>query len=166
MKSLEDRFWSKVIIQPGCWKWFGAKKDGGYGVLGKGRRNEGLIRATHVSWIYHNGPITEGLIIRQSCDNPECCNPQHLLLGTYKDNMQDCLDRGRAYRNPNYGEQHHSTKLTDEQLKVIQEEWKLAPPKRHGRVAYRNRLAKQFNVTDTTIKAVVAGTARRFKHHD
>lgn len=165
MKSLEERFRSKVNKTSGCWLWTGARNSGGYGVIGRGHRSEGLIRASHVSWIIHNEWLPPGLWVLHRCDNPPCINPDHLFLGTPKDNMHDCLQKGRARRNPNYGEQHHSTKLTDAQIEEIRQAWLAAPPRRHGRVAFREQLMLRYGVTGTTIKAVVRGSARRQRTH-
>ena len=47
-------------------------------------------------WEAHNAePIPDGQVIRHTCDNPACCNPNHLLLGTMQDNVADMFDRGR-----------------------------------------------------------------------
>ena len=47
-------------------------------------------------WEIHNAePIPEGLIVRHTCDNPPCCNPEHLILGTHQDNTDDMYQRNR-----------------------------------------------------------------------
>ena len=163
MIPVETRFWNKVKKSDGCWIWLGAKHPAGYGVLGKGRRGAGNIRASHVSWVIHKGAIPTGQWLLHKCDNPACVNPEHLFLGDHTDNMRDCVAKGRARRNPHYGEDHHSTKLTDAQVAQIKREWQDAPSRRHGRVAFRAKLCKKYGVTDTTIKGVVGGYARRVK---
>lgn len=101
IKSLEERYWDKVEIKEGCWGWKGATHEWGYGLLGKGRRKEGLIRATHVSWKIHTGKnVPTGLWVLHKCDNPPCTNPKHLFLGTSKDNVLDMWKKGRAVPPP------------------------------------------------------------------
>ena len=54
------------------------------------------IRATHHQWEFsHATKIPEGKIIRHTCDNPPCVNPEHLLVGTHKENTNDMIERGR-----------------------------------------------------------------------
>jgi predicted HTH domain antitoxin len=54
-----------------------------------------MARAHKVAWILTNGPIPNGLMVCHKCDNPPCCNPNHLFLGTQTENMQDALAKGR-----------------------------------------------------------------------
>lgn len=89
------RFLSKVIMtESGCWGWFtrnGPLKKGYSKMVIAGRTESGH----KVSWVIHNGPIPEGLIVMHRCDNTVCTNPDHLQVGTYKDNMTDMISKGR-----------------------------------------------------------------------
>ena len=70
----------------------------GYGRLTVGSVTNGTKRtvSTHrVVWAEANGPIPEGLLVRHSCDNPPCVNIEHLLIGTWADNVADMVERGR-----------------------------------------------------------------------
>ena len=79
-----------------CWSWSGAKDSKGYGTLSNRDRGVSSPEKAHrVSYEKHNGEIPKGMIVRHKCDNPECTNPEHLEVGTQKDNMQDCSKRGR-----------------------------------------------------------------------
>lgn len=98
---LEERFWAGVKKTETCWLWIKANNGGDgrthiYGVMGRGRRGEGLIRTHRYSWELHNGPIPEGLCVLHRCDEPLCIRPDHLFLGTLKDNTQDMVTKGRA----------------------------------------------------------------------
>jgi len=76
-----------------CWVWIGRTTDDGYGTLcWKGNDH---VRAHRLAWELANGPILEGLWVLHHCDNPPCCNPRHLFLGTAKDNRQDDMRKGR-----------------------------------------------------------------------
>lgn len=85
------KFEDSYIPEPnsGCWLWTGASGgEAGYGSLGG-------MRAHRVSHVIYNGDIPEGILVRHKCDNSACVNPDHLELGTYQDNMNDCIARGR-----------------------------------------------------------------------
>jgi hypothetical protein len=92
------RFWSKVQRAAGCWEWQAGKFRNGYGMFGAGRFPDGRsdTRYTHrVAYELTHGPIPNGLQVLHTCDNPPCCNPAHLQLGTHLDNMQDSARKGR-----------------------------------------------------------------------
>jgi hypothetical protein len=82
------------IPEIGCWIWLGAIKSYGYGSI-KYRNKD--MRANRVSWLAFKGEIPKGLCVLHHCDNPACVNPDHLFLGTLKDNMQDCIKKGRRH---------------------------------------------------------------------
>lgn len=91
--SDECRLESHLEATPsGCLIWKASSNPDGYGWM----RYEGTIELSHrVAWQIKNGPIPDGLFVLHSCDNPPCCNPQHLFLGTHLDNMKDMWAKGR-----------------------------------------------------------------------
>lgn len=95
MKSVSERFMEKVrITEAGCWEWQGSIQKG-YGFWC-------WKRAHRISWEMHRGPIPLGLHVCHKCDNPPCVNPDHLWLGTPRDNAndRDAKGRGRTYIHP------------------------------------------------------------------
>ena len=76
-----------------CWVWTGARDASGYGSFHMCAR--GQVPAHRAAWEFNFGPIPPGLLVCHTCDNPPCVNPAHLFLGTYSDNMQDCISKGR-----------------------------------------------------------------------
>lgn len=88
------RFWSKVDRRgpEECWEWKCGRGDFGYGAFSIKHRNRGAHR---VAWVLSNGPIPRGMWVCHSCDNPPCCNPAHLFLGTHQDNEDDKTAKGR-----------------------------------------------------------------------
>lgn len=109
------RFWSKVDCSGGpdsCWIWT-AGRSGGYGTF----RFPGETKAHRVAWILTSGKIPGGLHVLHSCDNPPCCNPNHLRCGTHADNMSDMAAKKRS-RSPR-GEGVSIAKLTEADIPVI-----------------------------------------------
>jgi len=106
VKSIEQRFWAKVAKSETCWLWIGATHPHGYGLLQRGGRGEGLIRAHRLSYELHIGAIPDGVLVLHRCDTPSCVNPDHLFLGNHRDNSRDMSDK-RRWRN-------QSTRTEDE----------------------------------------------------
>lgn len=98
---IEVRFWKKVYKTPRCWIWTGARKQGpwNYGIIEKDRDSRRMELAHRVSWRLHHGEIPSGLCVLHRCDNPPCVRPEHLFLGTLRDNTQDMIRKGRARLN-------------------------------------------------------------------
>lgn len=115
-------FWRLVRTRPPeeCWEWEGCRDDRGYGTLGFGGRRR--TRAHRVAFELAHGPIPSGHVVCHSCDNPPCCNPAHLFLGTQGDNNRDRHEKGRS-RNLDPGERHPKAKLTNEQVRVVRAEY-------------------------------------------
>jgi len=100
---IKTRFWSHVTKgnNNDCWEWFGAHDHFGYGhlkILGK------LVSSHRLSWVLHKGKIPLNMCVLHRCDNPKCINPDHLFLGTKKDNNLDKETKGRA--NHAFGNRH------------------------------------------------------------
>jgi hypothetical protein len=96
-KSLIDDFWRYVDQSRGprnCWPWTRYRDKEGYGrATPKDLRQSPLVHR-HV-WTIVHGKIPKGLHVLHHCDNPACCNPSHLWLGTHQDNMKDRDRKGR-----------------------------------------------------------------------
>jgi hypothetical protein len=94
---LHKRFMDKVKISLGCWEWQAAKLRRGYGQFGSGQGKR-LILAHRMAWTLFVGKIPDGLCVLHKCDNPPCVNPNHLFLGTYKDNAEDMVAKNRHWK--------------------------------------------------------------------
>jgi len=96
--SVAERFTAKSVKMPnGCIEWTGATNRGanGQGGYGKMRVGSKIVLAHRLAWELSNGPIPDGLEVCHKCDVRLCCNPEHLFLGTHRENMHDLKAKGR-----------------------------------------------------------------------
>jgi hypothetical protein len=120
---LEERFWEKVDKkgENECWNWLAFVHPTGYGKIAINRK---MYHAHRISWELTNGKIPEGMFVLHKCDNRKCVNPDHLFLGSNKDNMKDMVNKGRGKHPDNRGERHGLHKLTEENVRKIREIYK------------------------------------------
>ncbi|MGO9372038.1 MAG: HNH endonuclease [Syntrophobacteraceae bacterium] len=143
-----EKICENVIVdsKTGCWIWTKGKTSGGYGEIST---DPGKIDLVHrVMWKHLNGPIPKKGVICHSCDNPPCCNPDHLFLGTQRVNLLDAKAKGRL--NPAHGSRAGKAKLTADQVMAIRE--------KHGRglISHR-RLAKEYGITHQAVQSILTG---------
>lgn len=112
------RFWTHVSKTESCWIWTGTLLNG-YGIW---NWNKHRILAHRYSWTLVNGEIPDGLFVLHNCpggDNPRCVNPDHLWVGTQKQNREDACQKNRVPR----GEKHHNAKLTEKEVIEIRKRY-------------------------------------------
>jgi hypothetical protein len=139
-----------VIRKKGCWGWNGAKAHFGYGFMKSGGK---MDRAHRVSWRIYKGKIPKGKLVLHKCDNPICSNPDHLYLGTQKDNIRDIYLRKRNHNQ--HGIKNHQSKLTEEKVIEIRKKYK----GKHGELTM---LGKEYGVNYNTIRMIIK--KQRWKH--
>ena len=147
-----------------CWPWTAVKNDRGYGLVTYQRRN---WKAPRLAFTLTYGDPGMFWVLHR-CDNPPCCNPAHLFLGTHEDNMADMRAKGRhatrtrtdylpsgdshhARKRPEVmarGEGHGNAKLTDADVRAIRAAW-------DSRQSSRADLARSYGVAVNTIAGVV-----------
>jgi hypothetical protein len=148
---MSQRFWSKVHIgnPDDCWEWQAGRNKDGYGHFFVSPQLRGQ-RANRVAWELTNGPIPKGLDVLHTCDNPPCCNPAHLFLGTHLDNMHDRDNKGRLVIPDNSGESNGIARLTEPQIIEIR--------RLYGAKTYNQyQLADMFGVSQVQISRIVNG---------
>jgi len=147
-----DRFWSKVDKSGVCWVWTAGTDKDGYGMISVGSVSKGtrtMVRTHRVSWIIHNGLIPKGLLVLHTCDNPPCCNPKHLFLGTNADNMRDKISKGRTKTGNVKGVKNGRAKLSDEDIPNIRY--------LHSTGLSNKEIARLYPVTNRTISNILLG---------
>jgi hypothetical protein len=157
--TAEARFWLKVnksgpihhVLGSSCWVWSGGilgGKNGGYGVFSVGTRRGYLVH--RYSYETNIGPIAEGLCVCHRCDNRLCVNPDHLFLGTRKENNADRDSKGRQVIRR--GEAFTHAKINDEIVRQIRKRYIPYHPTEGARA-----LGREFGVSNTVVKWVVIG---------
>lgn len=91
-----NKFRVRLVPDGECLVWSGAKNHGGYGMFSDGKKLG--ERLTHrIAWtLAAKRPIPANAVVRHTCHNRACCNPQHLVVGTHRDNMRDMREAGRS----------------------------------------------------------------------
>ena len=141
---------SRILIkESGCHEFQGSIGGMGYGnmavVLKDGKKG---TRAMHrVSWEHYAGKIPEGLNVLHKCDNRKCINPDHLFIGTQKENMRDAIKKRRfVFIEKPIGEKNVNAKLKEKDILLI----------KRSRETTR-ALARMFNVTFQAIWYIKKG---------
>jgi hypothetical protein len=105
-----------IVDLSGCWLWDEFTDKDGYGRLTINYKD---CRAHRVSWELHRGEIPKGMWVLHKCDTPSCVNPDHLFLGTVKENADDRERKGRGALGDQEGQNNRSAKLTEANVLAI-----------------------------------------------
>ena len=109
--TVEGRFKSRIsVADNGCHVWTRGLNGNGYGAM---KVNGKSVAAHRIAWTLANGPIPDGLCVLHKCDNRPCCNPDHLFLGTKRDNADDRDAKGR---NINHTGERHGRSVAPDQV--------------------------------------------------
>ena len=143
MRTVEERFWRFVQVFPGCWDWSGFKDKNGYSRLNVGK----LPKLAHrLSLQIHGIDVPDDLCVLHTCDNPSCCNPKHLRIGTKGENNADMRLKKRSAR----GQRNGKAKLTNAEAIAIKAGL--------DRGESGKSLADQFNISQATVSSIRHGT--------
>lgn len=148
-KKQINRFWSK-IKQCGpdeCWPFTYHLTEDGYGKVSFG---QDMYTASRIAYLLKTGEDPGDRLVCHTCDNPTCCNPKHLILGTHQYNTKDAVAKGR-HSSLTCGEKHGSSKLTEEDVLKIR-----------SSILPVTELAKIYNIHWSTIYQVK--TKKSWRH--
>lgn len=152
------RFESYVIPEPnsGCWLWIGALSRTGYGAFSLiGHKG---VPAHRAAWILFRGEIPAGLCVCHRRDNRICVNPDHMFLGSHRENMLDCLRKGRFVTErmlaSRRGERHGRAKITASDVTDIRNAYAA------GEMPLK--ISSRYNISAATISNIVA--RRKWRH--
>lgn len=173
--STISKFWRKInrVGENDCWIWLrGTSRNyGGFSLAGK------YVSAHRFAWEITNGPIPSGLDVLHRCDNPPCCNPAHLFLGTQADNNRDMVRKGRHVSLS--GDQHYSRIHPEKLARGLKNGMNTHPEKRlrgekngnskltqtqvreirelNERKVHKTLIAAQFNINLSTVYRIING---------
>jgi HNH endonuclease len=149
-RTLFDRFWTKVNKTDDCWLWTAGLNHDGYGTFSF----YGSIISVHrIAWMLLKSEIPKGMNVLHKCDVRNCLNPDHLYLGTQKENRRDADERGRT--NLPKGIEHPRAILTEQNVREIRARYKCR------KVTFK-MLAKEFGVSWYAIFDIIKG--KNWKH--
>lgn len=149
-KSVFDRFHEKYSKTDGCWEWQSAFGSRGYGIFWHGKERRSLMAHRFALEVHLGFNFPSEQVVMHSCDNPKCVNPDHLSLGSIRDNALDAKSKGRlAIGERNGG----GVKLTDEAVAAIKS--------RKGITSGQSE-ASLYGVSRTTVNAIRRN--ERWKH--
>lgn len=142
--TIVERFWEKVAVKgtEDCWELTASVDECGYGKLNVGGSR--WERAHRLSYQICKGDIPKGERVCHSCDNPGCCNPKHLWLGSHQENMTDMAKKGRSW----------GTRLTETQVLEIR--------KLYSEGSALTQIASQYGVAFQHVSRIV--NRRSWKH--
>jgi len=135
---------SYKVNKDGCWNCISHAPTGLYPWCYPAfKRNGKRLKISHYMFEKFKGEIPTNKILRHTCNNSMCINPDHLILGTHKDNMEDMVKSGHSLK----GENHHNSKLTLQKIKEIIQ----------NKISTTKELAQKYNISGRQIRYIKAG---------
>ena len=133
---------SHIVAESGCWVWMGGLTVAGYPQIESAGKKH---YAHRVSYELHHGVSAEGMLVCHRCDNPSCVNPNHLFLGTPKDNQNDMAVKRRS----TYGQKNAQAKLSEAEALRI---------KKMGTSGFsQQKIADAFGVSRSNVGLILRG---------
>lgn len=141
---MEAKLLHKIEKTTSCWNWTGRLDNGGYGRFSQG--NGHWTKSHRAVYEFYKGPIPDGLIVRHMCNNRKCVNPDHLQLGTQKDNVADMFRTNPPNR---VGDKSHARKISKNDATEIRQ-WR--------EFGYTQQcLADAFGIKQPQVSSILSG---------
>jgi len=157
MDEFAGQFWmraQKTEDANECWIWCSTKDRNGYGIFSFGGE---VYRAHRIAYELSNGAFPARMLVCHYCDNPACVNPNHLFIGTQKENMSDCASKGRK---PSFcGEKNSRHKVTALQVEQIRREYS------RGGVTQKE-LGCKYGISRGGLARIIRGATWRIESFD
>jgi DNA-binding CsgD family transcriptional regulator len=148
-----QQFLPEPLDENACWEWQGVRLKGGYGKIMENGRSKRTLLAHRVAWEAHNAePIPPGMCVCHTCDNRACVNPFHLFIGSYTDNMQDMIRKGRKVTHA--GELSACAKISEQDVLAIRE--------LGSQGCKQSDIAHQFGISRASVGLILNG--KLWKH--
>ncbi len=146
-------------LETECWEWTGGRVGGRYGKVWFGKKHWLVHR---LAWVWVNGEIPEGKLLCHRCDNTVCYRPDHMFLGTHKDNSQDCVKKDRCSRlvtagSFKRGEGHPMSRLTMEDIAKMKLLWSTRLPGKKQPCLTQAQIGDMFGIKNNTVSMIVSG---------
>lgn len=140
-----------------CWKWNGKKDRKGYGQFYHYKEDGKPYRpgAHRVAYMLLKSPIDHGKIVCHKCDVPDCVNPAHLFIGTYKDNVADMDSKGRRVAGGAKGEENKQHKVSAMQVLEIR---RIYSEEKYS----QEQIASFYGLRQTQVSRIIRGES--WKH--
>lgn len=147
---IQERLEIHITSKKSCWLTNLSCNIGGYPQI---KINNKMKAASRVMYEIHNGEIPDDFLVCHRCDNPGCVNPEHLFLGSQKDNMADMRKKGRERKSK--GSQNGIAKLNEQQVAEIKDLF-------NNTKLTQQQIGDLFGVDQTTISLIKTG--KHWKH--
>lgn len=141
------RFNERIVKDgSGCWLWTASRQKDGYGIFKSYFFGEEL--AHRVAFRLFRGDIAEGLNVLHRCDTPQCVNPEHLFVGTQRENIADMVSKGRQRAPRRAGESSPMAKITSEDVSEIRHAY------RKGQTSLKS-IGSRFGISEAQVHNIV-----------
>lgn len=145
-----ETFWKNVRKTDYCWEYIKRIDTKGYGRIQiYGKKQD--LRAHRASWMLHNGKIPPNTFVCHKCDNPCCIRPDHLFLGSPKDNIRDMMLKGRqapSHKTAHFGEDNAASKITSMIAQIIRAKYKTD-------LYSQQQLADQYGINQRSVSNII-----------
>lgn len=147
-QNVINRFLAHVRVNSAsdCWEWTGYVMPNGYGSFKYLRKG---IYAHRMSYLIHKGDIPEGMFVCHACDNRACVNPDHIWVGTGKDNANDRDSKNRHWVQ--CGVKSWNARFTEGDVRNIRKQ------ANEGGRGIQTRLAREYGAAKSTIRDIITG---------